>query len=53
MPVQNQDGSVQFVANLSEKEIQAVLQFGLNMALAMGVASHLIEQKIPTDATAH
>lgn len=51
VPVQNQDGSVQFIANLNEKEIQAVLQFGLNMALAMGIASQLIEQEVPINAT--
>ncbi len=39
VPVVNQeDGSVQFEASLSERELQVILQFGLNMALASGIA---------------
>lgn len=42
VPVKNQDGSLSFTATLSEPQVQAVLQFGLNMAMGMGIASQLI-----------
>lgn len=39
--VKNDDGSVSFHNELSVKETQAVLQFGMNMAMAMGILSQL------------
>lgn len=42
VPVQNEDGSLAFTAIMNEKEVQAVLQFGLNMATAMGITSQLL-----------
>jgi hypothetical protein len=30
---------------MNEKEVQAVLQFGLNMALAMGIATEFVSNK--------
>jgi hypothetical protein len=42
VPVRNEDGSLAFTAIMNEKEVQAVLQFGLNMATAMGITSQLL-----------
>ncbi len=42
VPVKNEDGSLAFTASMNEKETQAVLQFGLNMALSMGIMSQLL-----------
>jgi len=42
VPVRNEDGSLAFTATMNEKEVQAVLQFGLNMATAMGITSQLL-----------
>lgn len=42
VPVQNDDGTLAFTATMNEKEVQAVLQFGLNMATAMGITSQLL-----------
>lgn len=41
VPVFNEDGSLRFNAVLSEPELQAVLQFGLNAAIGSGLAHHL------------
>ena len=42
VPVYNNDGELQYTATMNEKEVQAVLQFGLNMATAMGITSQLL-----------
>lgn len=42
VPVKNEDGTLAFTASMNEKETQAVLQFGLNMALSMGIMSQLL-----------
>lgn len=41
VPVFNDDGSLSFTASLSENEVKTILQFGLNMAVAMGIASQM------------
>lgn len=47
IPVFNDDGSVKFNAELSPDEAQAILQFGLNFAIASGLAQQLGIQVIP------
>ena len=42
VPVKNDEGAVEFTATMNDKEIQAVLQFGLNIALSMGIMSQLL-----------
>jgi hypothetical protein len=39
VPVKNEDGTLKFEATLSEKELHAVLEFGLNMMCVMGLMS--------------
>ena len=41
VPVYDEDGTVKFNASLSEGELQAVLQFGLNLAIASGISNTL------------
>jgi hypothetical protein len=41
VPVFNEDGSVQFTANLTEAQAQVLLQFAMNLAMATGIAVHL------------
>lgn len=43
VPVRNQDGSLQFEATLNEKQVQALLQFAMNMAMGMGMLNQLTE----------
>lgn len=43
VPVLDDQGNLKYTATLTEKEVQAVLQFGLNMALAMGIASSIMK----------
>jgi hypothetical protein len=50
IPVFNEDGSVKFNAELSSEEAQAVLQFGLNFAIASGLAQQLGIQLVPAPA---
>ena len=42
VPVLNEDGSLKFEVSMSEKEVQTVLQFGLNMGISMGIASSMV-----------
>lgn len=42
IPLQNEDGSLKYEVVMNEKEVQAVLQFGLNMAMAMGITAELV-----------
>jgi len=44
VPVQAPDGSIQFTAVMNEQQVQALLQFGMNMAFAMGIASTFTTQ---------
>lgn len=37
VPLLNEDGSIEFVANLSAEEAQVILQFGLNVAMTAGL----------------
>lgn len=39
VPVFNKDGSVKFSATMDEKQVQAILQFGLNFLLSTGLAA--------------
>jgi len=39
VPVKNADGSVQFVANLDDAQVQAILQFGINFLMAAGLSA--------------
>ena len=39
VPLKNEDGSVTFNATLNERQLQAVLQFGLGFLLATGLAA--------------
>ncbi len=41
VPIFNDDGSVKCELSLSGPELKEVLQFGLNMAVASGVAQHI------------
>lgn len=43
VPVRNEDGSIKYEVSMNEKEQQAILQFGLNMAVAMGIASQIMD----------
>ena len=43
VPVVDDQGNLKYTATLTEKEVQAVLQFGLNMAIAMGIASSIMK----------
>jgi hypothetical protein len=45
VPVHDAEGNLQFTAVMNEKEVQAVLQFGLNMATAMGITSQLLSNE--------
>ncbi len=56
VPVKNPDGSIMFTTTLNEKETQAILQFGINMALGMGILSQLIPSQatnLPMEAPEH
>jgi hypothetical protein len=39
VPVRNDDGSTKFEVTLDDKQMQAILQFGLNFLVAAGLAS--------------
>lgn len=39
LPVLNEDGSLKATMVLDAPQVQALLQFGINMAMAMGIAS--------------
>ena len=52
VPVQNEDGSLKMTMVLDAPQVQALLQFGINMAMAMGIASQygLEDEEWPEDA---
>lgn len=41
VPVYNEDGTVKLTVVLGENELQTLLQFGMNMAVAMGIAGSM------------
>lgn len=45
VPVINEDGSVQFIADLSAQETQVIMQFGLNLALTAGLAQFIAKDE--------
>lgn len=48
IPLLNEDGSLKTEISLNEKEVQALLQFGLNMATAMGIAQQYMPDEDET-----
>lgn len=44
VPLLNEDGSLKTELSLNDKEVQALLQFGLNMATAMGIAQQFYSE---------
>lgn len=42
VPVYDENGNIEFTATMNEKEVQTVLQFGLNVAISMGITSQLL-----------
>jgi hypothetical protein len=39
VPVRNEDGSIKFNVTMDDKQIQSILQFGLNFLVATGMAA--------------
>ena len=39
VPVRNEDGSIKFETTLNDKQLQSILQFGLNFLVATGLAA--------------
>lgn len=46
VPVENEDGTVKFTVTLTTEQHQALLKYGMSMALSMGLAAHLLGEDI-------
>ena len=46
VPVENENGTVKFDVTLNAEQHQALLKYGMSMALAMGLAAHLLGEDI-------
>lgn len=48
LPIKQEDGNVKFELTLSSEQVQAIVQFGLNIAMSMGITSQLIGEDMAT-----